>query len=400
MEPDGTCARCLGTVAVAAAVWSYIARVAPYEPVDLEGYFVAARATARATMPAPSQAIHSPFLVLVVSPLVELSLPQATAVWRGLSVLAYVVSLALLWWLYRSHLTSLEGAIALLAAGSLPGVFSSLRYGQVNLVVSFLIVFALACLLRGRDVLGGVVLGVSIALKPVALLLIPGFLLLSRVRFAVAATLTLGALFTGSSFLVYRGFGAGQWFRTGLLTLLGGTSGWGQSQWMASNQSLSGVLVKFSGQQDTMTPHLLGLAAGAAIGLGALALLRPHDGRTTLVSEDLLFRAGFLITATLLASPLTWPYYSSFLVLPLVATYLAVRPRGSGALAVALGIAAYFLVAHDIWHDVWPPPHVPVPLPRPMTLLTQSAQFVGIVGLFALQAILLWEARTGWRRVG
>jgi hypothetical protein len=64
-------------------------------------------------------------------------------------------------------------------------------------------------------------------------------------------------------------------------------------------------------------------------------------------------------------------------------TYLALRPRGPGALAVAFGIAAYFLVAHDICHDVWPPPRVPVPLPLTMTPLTQSAQFIRILGLFA-----------------
>jgi hypothetical protein len=398
VDPERTLAPCLATVAVAVAVWNYVARVVPYEAVDLEGYLGAARAFARGAIPPPSQAIHSPFLVLLAGPLAQLPLPLATAIWRTLSAGAYAATIALLWWLYRGKLTSLEGAIALLGAAALPGVFSSLRYGQVNLIVGFLIVFALACLGRSQVTLGGLALGISIALKPVALLLIPGFVVLGRIRCAAAAALALAAVFTGSSLLLYSPLGAGQWFRTGFPVFLGGTSGWGQSHFAAGNQSLPGLLVKFSTPRGATALYGLALTAGVAIGLGMLVLLRLRGRTAPPDGEDLLLQAGFLITGTLLASPLTWPYYSSLLPLPLVATYLALRPCGSRRLAVAFGIAAYFLVGHDLWHDVWPPPRVPVPLPPPMILLTQSAQFIGILALFVLQAGLLWGTRTDRRR--
>lgn len=377
----------VSVVAVGVGAWGYATRVFPFEPVDLEGYFVAVRAFMQGELPPPSRAIHPPALLLLVTPLVRLPPDLAGGLWRGISVAAYLATLWLLWRLYREKLTGAESAIAVLAAASFPAAFSTLRYGQVNLIGAFLIVLAVVCTVRARPALGGVILGISLALKPAAVMVIPGMILLGQFRFAAAGATTLLLAFVASSALVYSPLGLGVWLTSGLPTLLGGTSGSGQPYLALANQSISGMLVRLAGADGSSAAHLAGGVLSILLAIGMLVRLR-LTSRMPLSCDDRLLAVSFLLTGTLLASPLTWPFYTAFLTLPLAATYLAVRSCSTRLARIAFGAAAYALVGHDLWHDIWPYPG-PVPLPLPMVAFTQSAQFLGLLALLGLQGALL-----------
>ena len=143
---------------------------------------------------------YPPLLAFLISPLTRVSYEHAVLFWSVLNAL--LLCLIFLSWYYtvsgvrfwRASLTAqwVVGGFSLLVA--LRYVLSHFYYGQVNLLVLSFIVFGCILIARGRSIGGGVLIGLSLAIKPFALPFLVWFAVSGRLRiiFAVAAGVLAG----------------------------------------------------------------------------------------------------------------------------------------------------------------------------------------------------------------
>jgi hypothetical protein len=353
-------------------------------PGDFLFYVHAGRAFARGEVDGTLPAVLTPAVILLARTVALLPPAPAALTWRLLSVAAWAATLGLLWRAYRHRLTSVEVALAFALACQFESVLMNLRLGQVNLLVLLLVVLALGALDRGRPGTAGVALGLSLALKPLAALLVPGLLVMGHWRAALTAALAGAAVFGAAAVVVHHPVGPGLWFREGLPLVLGGYTREGYPAYVELNQSLPGVLAKLGDQDAAGTLHAAGRVGGAVLALATLVLVgaEARAGR-----HGLWLPAAFLLTATLVTAPLAWPYYTVMLAPSLVATWPEVRRRRSWLPAAAFAVALY-LVALVGTLPSWVPRDGS--LPRLVAALGRSPQFVGSAILLVLQAWLLW----------
>jgi arabinofuranan 3-O-arabinosyltransferase len=353
-------------------------------PGDFLFYVHAGRAFARGEVDGTLPAVLTPAVILLARTVALLPPAPAALTWRLLSVAAWAATLGLLWRAYRHRLTSVEVALAFALACQFESVLMNLRLGQVNLLVLLLAVLALGALDRGRPGTAGVALGLSLALKPLAALLVPGLLVMGHRRVALTAALAGAAAFGAAAVVVHHPVGSDLWFREGLPLVLGGYTREGYPAYVELNQSLPGVLAKLGDQDAAGTLHAAGWVGGAVLALAALFLVgtEARAGR-----HGLWLPATFLLTVALVTAPLAWPYYTVMLAPSLVATWPEVRRRRSWLPAAAFAVALY-LVALIGTLPSWVPRDGS--LPRLVEALGRSPQFVGSAILLILQAWLLW----------
>ena len=134
---------------------------------------------------------YPPLLAFLISPLTRVSYEYAVLIWSVLNAL--LLCLIFLSWYYtvsgvRFWRASLKvqwvvGGFSLLVA--LRYVLSHFYYGQVNLLVLSFIVFGCILIVRRRPVGGGVLIGLSLAIKPFALPFLIWFVVSGRLRIII-----------------------------------------------------------------------------------------------------------------------------------------------------------------------------------------------------------------------
>jgi alpha-1,2-mannosyltransferase len=271
---------------------------------------------------------YPPFTALMMAPLA-----WASPITDELAVTG-VNLLLLVWVMRRTLLLASEGRgtapvpvmrawapAAALAAGAiwLEPVSVTLGYGQLNLLITALVVGDLSRPDHART--KGLGVGLAAALKLTPLLFIPYLLLSGRRRAAGLAA----AVFAASIGLAYAVLGADAMrFWGGRLFLdparVGGTADW-------SDQSLRGALARLSGHG--------GPGAGTELLIGAIAVcglaLAVGSGRR---GDE---ATGFSLTAltALLVSPISWTHHWALAVPALVLLGLRAHRRRSRGLWIA-----------------------------------------------------------------
>jgi alpha-1,2-mannosyltransferase len=271
--------------------------------------------------------------------------------------------------------------LALLASALavwLEPVWTTLRYGQIDLLIGALVFYDLSRPDGARW--KGAALGVAVAIKltPAIFAL---YLLLSR---RVRAAAVCGAVFVSSvvlGFALIPGDSSAYW---GGAFLDSGRVGRIEN---AANQSLRGTFSRLAHSGDV---QLLWLCAGTLVALGGLALAvragrRGDDARGV----------SLCVLTGLLVSPISWSHHWVLAVPALMLLALDARKRRSGALLAAAGVAALVALLHVIW---W----VPVNRPRHSELHLGAAQllYADAYVLLAILALALagaWELRTAGR---
>ncbi len=186
------------------------------------------------------------------------------------------------------------GTVALVAAALLwsEPVSTTIGYGQIDLVITLLVVWDLSR--RPRSSLGGIGIGLASGLKLTPLIFIPYLLLVRERRSAITATTTflltlaVGFIFAPADSLRY-------WNGLFLSSSRTGTVA------DAANQSLTGLITRLTGTQHLAPAWLAvdGLVAIVGLGLAARAGRRGERG------------VGFAICAltSLLVSPVSWTHH-------------------------------------------------------------------------------------------
>lgn len=238
--------------------------------------------------------------------------------------LASCVALAAILW--RCGVRSLWLMVLVPAATVLEPVWATQHFGQVNLVLTALVVVDLVGpTSRWRGVLTGVAAGIK--LTPLVFL---GYLVVTRQwRAAVAMTLTFAASVLVPVVLLPDD---GVRFWTSVLPDAGRIG----APWFAANQSLMGVLARLGGEGDWVRPGWFVLSA--VVVLAALWL-----ARRSYAAGDSLAAVAVMGLASLLASPVSWSHHWVW-CLPLGVVLLRHTNRG-----VALVWGAAFVLAPHLW---------------------------------------------------
>lgn len=261
--------------------------------------------------------LNPPFLTLMMAPLGLFSYQTAYWLWSILSLGCGVAGAGLLAREIsqdNSKVTSSLGLLVLLLA-YFP-TWASIVYGQLSLMLFFLLAVGWVAARRGQERLAGIALGLALSMK----LFIGLFLIFFAVRrrwrllcWSVGAALLCGlaglAVFGFKTHLTYR--------------LVLGNITWYADSW---NASFTGFFSRiFGGSENIPLLHLPGLAFGLAhlsslllmICLIRLAWPRPQE------SSPVRFDLGFSLTivAMFLISPLGWMYYFPALLIPLIVVW-------------------------------------------------------------------------------
>ena len=203
----------------------------------------------------------------------------------------------------------------------------TLGYGQINLLITALVVFDLSRPDQART--KGVAIGLAAAIKLTPLLFIAYLLLSRRPRAAGVAALSFVASI-GLAFVATPRDASAYWFhQVGEISEIGNA--------MAPiNQSLHGAIARFTGAAQPAGGWELLVVAIAVCGL-ALAVRASRNGDEA---------AGFSLAAvsTLLASPISWSHHWTLAVPALVLLSRRAhreRSRALGAAVVVLGLVGY-----------------------------------------------------------
>lgn len=342
---------------------------------------------------------YAPTIALVFAPFQALPKPLIHAAWWGLNVAA---------WLWGSWLcvriaggpSAWQVAIVALALYRFQPAVAALRLGQIELLQYLLIVLALWALQRNREALGGILIGVTTALKFFPGALVALFLWRRRWHAAFWAIGSAGVLILGAYAIV--GWDA-------LSTYLDYADMYGIGGAFAAfplNQSLNGFfsrnLVANAFSATLKGWHRPALARALVWGSSLLlitvsARLTWHPQRWPIYPtphdrERFAFEYALGVTTLLIVSPHSQTYALVWLLIPLIllASWLLspMNIERSGPMWPGL-VIAYLAVGRDYV------------LFRPgLTRIVQAHYLIGMLLLWGLLALVLWRSHRPAALVG
>jgi alpha-1,2-mannosyltransferase len=283
---------------------------------------------------------YTPLALLAFEAMSRLSVGALRFIITGASIAALVGALWVAWGLAGVTKPATRAGLALGVAGialGLEPVAQTLGFGQINLLLMFVVLADLAQADSRRWKGAGVGLATAIKLTPAIFI---GYLLLTR-RFRAAVV--AGGTFAGGIGLGFLALpGASRRFWLGGLFLnserVGGVG-------FAGNQSVNGVLVRLFAGVNPARPAWL--VAAILIGGGGLLLAAWAARR----GEELVGITACALTA-LLVSPISWSHHWVWVVLLIpCAARLLPASRRAGAWAALVALLALFLAGpvHLIW---------------------------------------------------
>ncbi len=299
--------------------------------------------------------IYPPLFAIAVAPLFVLPFETAKVVWLSLNVASLLGAVALLLNVLRplpvSRLLTCTIVVTGLLVATRP-VRVAFAVGQVDVMLTFLVVLALAAFVRHRDARAGVALGLAIAVKPFLGLLAlfwlwKGAWRAAMVSWALAVVLIVGPLFV-------LGFGTTVDWMNAMAYV--SSPAYATSP---ANQSPSGFLLRsFTANPFTESiidaPVLVPVLRAALI-VGVMAVLVRLVSRSrALAPPTLALEFGLAVVAMLLVSPQAQTNHFVILLVPLmvVGTILAREQPTRPVRLLALGVgcvAAYFVVLNEGW---------------------------------------------------
>ncbi|WP_156755576.1 glycosyltransferase 87 family protein [Actinokineospora pegani] len=279
--------------------------------------------------------LYPPSSLLAFAPLTVVPWELSVVLATGMSVLAVVVSLAVV----ISRVWPAGGRMGAfgLAAGLLPfalllePVAETIKFGQVNLWLMALVV--VDCLVRTPKWPRGLLVGIAIAVKLTPAVFLLYFLLRRDFRAAVVTCLSAAAC-TALAFVLAWQESLDFWFTgAGPTDRMAGSA-------IVTNQTVAGALARFG--IDAPYDKMVWLGAAMLVGLIFLWVVPRVDAET-----------GVAVTAmaALVLSPISWSHHYVWIVpgLVVVAARVLRTPWNPAKLmAAAFGLAIFYVAPHFI----------------------------------------------------
>jgi hypothetical protein len=255
---------------------------------------------------------YAPVSALIYAPLALLPYETAKVIWY---ILEICLLFAVFWVSYKLLPSRLKGpwfVLGLSFLALLKFIGREIELGQVNILIIFVLIMMLRTVVKKKDVSAGILWGISLFVKPYALIFLPYFIL--KKRFKLIAT-GLIVLIVGLALPVLT-FG----FKGNLLvlkewafTLSRSTPG----QIAAGDTaSLYAFLWKILPGHPDFWTMFLWLVIGSAVGVVFLWMM--GEGRKRDLNMPEILEAAFLMILIPFFSPLSWNYNYLYSVLAVV----------------------------------------------------------------------------------
>lgn len=291
--------------------------------------------------------VYPPLLAELIIPIALLPLPFAAYVWfviNALSIAAAAWMSAGLAARRRPDLSSLRPqlSIALFAVLMIVRfVFDNFTLGQVNPLVSALVVAHIYSYVRNRKQISMLALVAAISIKLTPAILLAYHLSRLRLRFS-AACLALLAAITVASFLPMRSEATNA-FGVFFNRTLKNEQGYNLAD--AGNQSLRGAVARIGDTTNHKTDpddsHSRSLISGVSLWLSAILLLAAIVSAVRAPNE--LSAIAPFVCCIVLLSPLSWKAHFVLLILPLASLIALLRDSNRlRRLSIAISLAAVF----------------------------------------------------------
>lgn len=252
-----------------------------------------------------------------------------------------IIATALIWLrMWRLPLVSLSAASLLIVFNFRP-LADTLAYGQIDLVLLFLLTLALWALRSGRDATAGALVALGTLFKIYPVLLLAFFVVKGHWR-ALIGFATAMVVCNGIAIAVV-GWNEHLIYLTQVLPNIGGTTSW------VENQTISGFFARLTDSPRSATIYqnemirLLGTLISGAVSLAVCVLaLRPASREST----GYALQYSMFLLLMVLASPAAWMHYETLLVVPFGALILHLRERAvslpyAATLALSFALIAY-----------------------------------------------------------
>jgi len=252
-----------------------------------------------------------------------------------------IVATALIWLrMWRIPFVSLSAASLLIVFNFRP-LADTLAYGQIDLVLLFLLTLALWALRSGRDTAAGALVALGTLFKIYPILLLAFFVVKGHWRALIGFAAGM-AVCNGIAIAVI-GWNEHLIYLTQVLPNIGGTTSW------VENQTISGFLARLTDSPRNATIYqnemvrLLGTFLSALVSLAVCILaLRPTSRNST----GYALQYGMFLLLMVLASPAAWMHYETLLVVPFAALILHLRERSVSLLYATLLALSFALIAY------------------------------------------------------
>lgn len=267
-------------------------------------------------MPHPTP--HPPTAGLLFLPLAFLDYPSAAIAWVIIEAACLVASVHLLVRIAGVRLGVLASLIATVSALAWYPFLLDLVLGQLMLPLLLLLTSAWCALIASRYILGGIILGLSLLLKPVAWPLLLVFVVRRDLRVLVA-----------SLSMVLLGYGIAAWtvgvgtvfaYLTQVLpavTRLYQATSWNISAWTVGWRVFDGTRSEILA--GLSAPPLIQSAQTAVVVSAALPTLVLLASLIIVQRQSNLARSlGLMICVSILVSPISWNHYLLLATVPAV----------------------------------------------------------------------------------
>lgn len=322
----------------------------------------------------------TPFYAAVMA-LVTRAGPEfvSARIFMAINLSLWLLLLAMVWPRLRPHVPISWWWATLVAAGLFAPALSTIFWLQINLLV-FCLALAGFFLVGRNDRLAGVLIGVSIAIKPVAILLPLALLLRRRSRNAGMWTIVAAAAATivGFAFLAWRAQDPSVLNPFAYLADFMSKSRLNIAACIVENYSPVAALCRFGLPPATPTSAVIGIA------VVTVGWLMVRDLPETLEGEWEVFAAACFLS--ILIGPIDWAHYGLLMgPMFIVLAYQFWRYRAPAVMW--LGLGASYALAGMVWD----------PLSTQLGASIPFEIFVYTAGQFSQYFLLLVWIR--WRRL-
>ena len=315
----------------------------------------------------------TPFYALVMALISRgPSIGIASRLFMGVDIVVWGALVSVVWDRLRDRVSSRFWWVTWVAAVMFAPAIQTIFWLQPNLIVLAIALFGFAMIGR-RDRAGGILIGLSIALKPIVVLLPLAMLLRRTTRGSAAWTIGSAAVltFAGLGFLAWR---AGDIAVLNPFDYLSGFLGKGRGPIAAcvpENYSPVATLCRLGLEPSTA----ITVAVAAVVVLVGWLLVRDLRDDSA-ESSWVVLAAGCLLSAML--GPIDWASYGVLMApLFLLLAYQFWRDKAPAPLWITLGLA--YLLAELVWDPLESLAQAPVPV---VVFSYSAGQFSQYVLLF------------------
>lgn len=263
---------------------------------------------------------------------------------RSLNTLL-IAATALVWLrMWRIPLFSLTAAGLLILLDFRP-LFDTIAFGQIDIVLLFLLTLALWALREERDGLAGMLVALGTLFKIYPVILLAFFVLKQRWRALIG--FGLGMLIFNGVAVAIVGWEEHRIYLFEVVPKIGGTTSW------VENQTISGFMARLAAPptaavifRDPLL-QMVGTAISGLFVLAALALsLRPATSQSTRFA----LQYGLFLLLMVLSVPAAWMHYQTLLLVPFATLLLHWRARQVPlGFAMLLGISFALIAFGNQW---------------------------------------------------